>query len=222
MICPDMATTLAFVLTDASVHAGPLRALLHAAAGQTFNRVTVDGDTSTNDALFLLASGGAGGPPLTPRSTPWPAFSDAVVRVLGRLATLIVADGEGAQHVVCVRVTGAATQGEAMQVARTVATSTLVKTALYGCDANWGRVLAAVGRSGVQFNPALVEIHIGDVAVARHGQNIGPQAERAARRVMRRPAYTLEVRLGQGPGIAQLLTSDLGVDYVRLNASYRT
>lgn len=222
MIHPDMATALGFLVSDVNASPAYLRRALRAATDETLNRVSVDGDTSTNDSVYLMASGAADGPPLHGGDAPSRRFERALVEVLGELGRAMVADGEGAEHAVRIEVR-ADTEKNALRVARTIARSLLVKTALHGCDPNWGRIIAAAGRSGVKFDPARAEVSIGAVRVFRRGLPTFDEAtERAASEVMRQPHYTISVSLGTGKAQAHVLTSDLGHEYVRINADYRT
>ncbi|MEM8608050.1 MAG: bifunctional glutamate N-acetyltransferase/amino-acid acetyltransferase ArgJ [Myxococcota bacterium] len=223
MIHPDMATTLAFVTTDADVSPKVLRSLLVRASERTFNRASVDGDTSTNDSIYALASGAAGNRGLPARGTMADKFEQALVDVLEPLAKMIVADGEGAEHLVRIEVRGARTDQDAVQVARTVAGSQLVKTAIHGADPNWGRILAAAGRAGVRFNPDHTTIRIGSVRIFAEGRPTMPlSTEKRAIRVMQRTEYEIRIDLGRGRGLGHYWTCDLGHEYVRINADYRT
>jgi glutamate N-acetyltransferase/amino-acid N-acetyltransferase len=222
MIHPDMATMLAFLATDAPVAPGDLKTLLARTVEATFNRITVDGDTSTNDCVLLLAGGRAGGPALAPDRPGWDGFAALVRRVCDALATAIVADGEGATKVVTVSVRGLPTDAEALKVARQVATSSLVKTALFGADPNWGRLLSAAGQAGVPFDPEAASVTIGIAPLVRDGAHLGPEAEAAAAKVMATTAYPILLELGNGPGTASVRTCDLSYDYVRINADYRS
>ena len=183
MIRPDVATMLAFLVTDAPVSAGALQRLLGEAAEQTFNRITVDGDTSTNDTVLTLASGAAGGPPLDGDPTGLKALGAALAGVCGDLARMMVRDGEGATKVVDVRVVGASSEAAALVIARTVAESPLVKTALHGEDPNWGRIAAAVGRSGA-YEGGPLRILIGGVPIVEQGLGLGAEAEAKAHEQM--------------------------------------
>jgi len=222
MIHPDMATMLAFLATDAPVEGGALQRALAGAVARTFNRITVDGCTSTNDCVLLLAGGGAGGPVLTQEAPGWDAFTALVHEVCDALAAAIVADGEGATKRVTVTVTGLSTEAEAVAVAKAVAASPLVKTALFGADPNWGRILAAAGQAGVAFDPDRAELHIGDQALLKDGRHLGAEAEAAAAGVMAARAYGITLGLGDGPGAASVRTCDFSYDYVRINADYRS
>jgi glutamate N-acetyltransferase/amino-acid N-acetyltransferase len=222
MIHPDMgaeppqATMLAFLFTDAVVELAVLREALARAAEATFNACSVDGDTSTNDCVIALASGAS-----AERAEP-AALADAITRVSSELARSIVADGEGAEHVAEIRVSGLGNHEDARTIARTVATSPLVKTALFGKDANWGRMLAAAGRAGVKFDPARARIAIDGIEIVRLGVAVGEDAERRAAAVLAAPSYLVEIELGDGPGAFTYLTSDLGHAYVDINAGYRS
>ncbi|MEM6961925.1 MAG: bifunctional glutamate N-acetyltransferase/amino-acid acetyltransferase ArgJ [Myxococcota bacterium] len=222
MIHPNMATTLGFVMTDAVISRPMLRRVLLRAAADTFNRISVDGDTSTNDAIFLMASGALENHPIPASSPEEHRLLDSVTCVLEQVAKMIVQDGEGAEHLIRVQVNGAPSEEAGVRVARTVATSSLVKTALFGRDPNWGRVLAAMGRSGVDFDPEKVEIWIGDVAVYRFGVSMNESAEKEASAAMHQEQYTLEIRLHSGSHDAWYWTCDLGHSYVSINANYRS
>ena len=222
MIHPDMATTLACVVTDARVSATLLRRALRTATDATFNALTVDGDTSTNDTIVAMASGAAGNAPPRAGDAGEKALVAALTQVLGALGRLIVADGEGAEHLVTVRVEGAPTDAGAKAIARAIATSSLVKTALYGKDPNWGRVLAAAGRAGVPFDPSRASLDVGEVRLVTGGLAVGGDTDARAHAVMLRPEYTLTLRLGAGRGAASYLTCDFGTEYVRINADYRS
>ena len=217
MIHPQMATTLCYVLTDAGCSPVVLRKVLRYGLAGSFNAMSVDGDTSTNDTALLLASG-ASGAEVSPRS---PAkFAGAVAEVLGELATMIVADGEGASKLARVVVRGARSPDDAERAARAVANSMLVKTAIHGADPNWGRIACALGYSGARFRPEQTEIRIGGVVVSRRAAGAGKAAERRARRAMQGRELEIVVDLGAGGEEAAILTCDLGVDYVRFNSDY--
>ncbi len=223
MIHPRLATTLAFVLTDAPVRTAWWRAALRRAAASSFALATVDGDTSTNDVLLALASGAEGGTVVDERSPRAArALERSLAEVLERLARMVVADGEGAERLVRVEVRGLATERAARRVAERIATSLLVKTALHGCDPNWGRILAAAGAAGVPFDPERATLRIGDATVLRRGRPAGGQALEEAASAMRHTEYAIVLTLGRGPGRAHYWTCDLGPAYVRLNAEYHT
>ena len=220
MIHPEMATMLAVLTTDAPLGWGQAQRLLRAAVATSFNALTVDGDTSTNDCVVLLANGAAGGH-LPRASTAEKAIAAALGEVCRGLAEAIAADAEGATKLLVVRVEGAGDAAGARCIARTVAASLLVKTAVHGGDPNWGRVLAAAGRAGVAFDPNGLELRIGGHLVARRGAAY-PAGERAAARHLRRRRVEFGLRVGRGPGTATALGSDLGAGYVRINAHYRS
>jgi glutamate N-acetyltransferase/amino-acid N-acetyltransferase len=221
MIAPNMATMLAFFTTDAAVEASLLRRALVEAVGESLNRVTVDGDTSTNDCAVVLASGAKPAPAIDREGEAFDAFRRALVETARQLARTLVKDGEGVTRVAEVRVDGARTAEEADRVARTVAESPLVKTALHGGDPNWGRVLAAVGRAGVPLEIGRVSIWIGDVHVAEGGA-ARDYDEKAAATAMLEDPVRLRIRLGDGAGSGWLWTSDFSHGYVDINAHYRS
>ncbi len=220
MIHPDMATMLAFVTTDAPAAPAALRSILRSAVGESFNAISVDGDTSTNDTVLLLASGTLGGPGIAAAEEA-PELARAVAEVCRRLAWMIVRDGEGATRVMDVEITGAASEREARLAAHAVATSPLVKTALHGGDPNWGRILAAIGRSGARVSTRRVSLKAGPVVLVESG---APTAyrEAAAAKVFARERVPITADLGVGSARARLLAADLGPAYVSLNADYRS
>jgi glutamate N-acetyltransferase/amino-acid N-acetyltransferase len=222
MIHPNMATMLAFVCTDAAVDPTFLDQALRQAVEGSFNSITVDGDTSTNDMVIVLANGMAGNHEIRGNSEVGDVFAGQLAAVLLDLAKLIVKDGEGATKLVEVVVRGALSDAEARLAARSVATSNLVKTAFFGEDANWGRIIAAVGYSGAQVDPDKVEIRFGDVAVVRNGVSTGKELEEQATAVLKTPEFTVTIDLNLGAGRSAYYTSDLTYDYVRINAAYRT
>ena len=222
MIHPDLATLLVFIFTDAAATPKVLKTLLRRALPVSFNRITVDGDTSTNDTILLLAGGRAGHPVITADSPAMAALGEMLNQVMGDLASQVVADGEGAKHLFRVEVRGAATASEALKAARTVALSPLVKTAMAGEDVNWGRIMAALGRSGARFDPEQVEIAYGDVLVAQKGRGLGPEAEARAKQVIRAGAFNLTIDLNNGEFTDYYETCDYTEDYIRINASYRS
>jgi glutamate N-acetyltransferase/amino-acid N-acetyltransferase len=220
MIMPQMATMLCFVLTDLRIGAGDLRKSLSSAVETTFNRITVDGDTSTNDTVLVLANGMAGNK--EPSSSELDLFQGALKSVMGDLSAMIVRDGEGATKLVRIVVRSAATAADAERAARTVANSSLVKTAFYGADANWGRVMAALGRAGVRMEEEKISILIDDVAIVRNGLGVGTEAEGLAQEKMKGREFSLVIELGQGNYEDFVLTCDLTHEYVSINANYRT
>ncbi|MEW6399482.1 MAG: bifunctional glutamate N-acetyltransferase/amino-acid acetyltransferase ArgJ [Bacillota bacterium] len=215
MIHPDMATMLAFIFTDARAGEAALGGILRRAVDDTFNMLTVDGDTSTNDMVVLMANGASG---IDPGED---VLEQTVTRVCLDLARQIARDGEGASRYLEVEVRGAATREDARRAARAVASSSLVKTAVAGADPNWGRILAAVGHSGASFDPGRVAVSLGPVEVARHGVEV-PFDEARARLALSAPEVHIGVHLGAGPHGARAFGCDLTEEYVRINASYRS
>jgi glutamate N-acetyltransferase/amino-acid N-acetyltransferase len=220
MIHPNMATTLCFLTTDASVPPAVLRGALKRAVQESFNSITVDGDTSTNDTVLLLANGCAGGAPIT-NGEALTRFTAGLTLVAGELARLVVRDGEGATKLVEISVEGAASDLEARQAAMTVANSLLVKTALHGGEPNWGRILAALGRSGVEMNEETTDVSFGALGVVRGGLGV-PGVWDAAAAALEEKEVSIRIRLAVGNGAAKVWTSDLSEEYVRINGSYTT
>ena len=216
---PPHATMLVYLFTDIAADPDTLRAALAPAAETTFNSISIDGDTSTNDTVLLLASG-ASGVALTPALRD--AFDEALQSVCASLAFQIVDDGEGVTHVVTLEITGARSEDEARQVAKAIAHSPLNKTAWSSADPNWGRLLAAAGYSGVPFNPEAVTIWIGDQLVFEHGMRAAQFDKEAAHQAMSAREYTIRIALGQGDSACSFLTCDLTEEYVRINADYST
>jgi glutamate N-acetyltransferase/amino-acid N-acetyltransferase len=222
MIEPNLATMLAFITTDAAISAALLSRSLRDVVKSTFNSITVDGDTSTNDTVAILANGGSGAPRISMRDgADYQHFLAALESVCESLALSIVDDGEGAQRVIEIEVKGAVSDRAADQIARTIANSPLVKTAFAGADPNWGRILAAAGRSGVRFNPERTDIWIAGVAVCRRGRELGFD-ERTVHRKMLAKHVPVRIHLRSGAGVARILTCDLTIEYVHINSSYRT
>ena len=220
MIAPNMGTMLAYVFTDAAVRAADLRKVFREAVDLSFNRIVVDGDMSTNDTAAIFANGACGLPRLEGKDLS--GFAGALRELLLDLALMIVRDGEGATRVVRISVKGARSDRDAESAARAVATSPLVKTAVFGADLNWGRVIAAVGRSGTAIDPGRAEVSFAGEKVMRRGMEIDPQAVRRAVPKIRKQAYGIDVDLGLGKGSYFVFFSDLGHDYIRINAGYRT
>ncbi|MBN2032342.1 MAG: bifunctional glutamate N-acetyltransferase/amino-acid acetyltransferase ArgJ [Deltaproteobacteria bacterium] len=220
MIMPDMATMLCFVLTDLAIEGGLLRKALSSAVNKTLNRITVDGDTSTNDTALILANGTAGNGDLSP--SDFEGFEKQLTGVLGELAAMIVKDGEGATKVVTIQIKGALSKEDADKAARTVANSTLVKTAFYGQDPNWGRIMAALGRSAIEIKEELTSIWMDDVKIVHHGVGVGMLGEKEAAEIMKNTQFRVTVDLGLGNYEETLLTCDLTHEYVSINAHYRT
>ncbi|NTV15479.1 MAG: bifunctional glutamate N-acetyltransferase/amino-acid acetyltransferase ArgJ [Desulfobulbaceae bacterium] len=222
MIAPNMATMLAFVATDAVIAAGLLQAMLAEAGARSFNRITVDGDTSTNDTLLVLASGLAGNTPLVAGSGEAETFRAALNELVLDLALQIVRDGEGATKLITIRVKGAASEAEARLAAETVAESKLFKTACFGEDANWGRIIAALGRSGANFDQLKVEIAFDGVLMVKDGLGQGKAREAEATKVLKQRQFAVNIDLHQGDGAWEVYTCDLSIDYVKINADYRS
>lgn len=223
MIRPDMATMLAYIGTDACVDSAALRRCLNTAVERSFNRITVDGDTSTNDACVLVATGASGMPEIREGDECYTAFCEAVTQICERLAQLIVRDAEGATKFITVRVSGGRDSEECLQVAYTVAHSPLVKTALFASDPNWGRILAAVGRAGLSdLDVDAVQIYLDDVCIVRDGGVADGYREADGQRVMDAEEILIDIRLGRGAAGETVWTSDLSLEYVRINAEYRT
>jgi glutamate N-acetyltransferase/amino-acid N-acetyltransferase len=222
MISPHMATLLSFVITDASISLKALRQSLKEGVGESYNRVTVDGDMSTNDTLLILANGEAKNREIVPGTTGYRKFSLLLGELLFSLAQKIVRDGEGATKLVAIVVEKARTAFEAEGVARAVATSPLVKTAFFGEDANWGRILCAAGYSGASVDPNKIDIYFDDVAIVRRGEGTGSVSEEQATAVMKKREYTVRINLNQGTKKTSIFTTDFSLDYVKINASYRS
>lgn len=216
---PPHATMLVYLFTDLAADTAELDALLEPAVGRSFNCISIDGDTSTNDTVLLLASGSSG---VKLDARVGPAFLSALQLVCESLAYQIVEDGEGVTHVVTLAVSGARTEAEAMQVAQTIAHSPLCKTAWSSADPNWGRILAAAGRSGVEFDPAAATLKFGDVLMFEGGMRAVGFDEAAAHAVMLQREYTIALDLGVGTAMCRFVTCDLTEEYVRINADYST
>lgn len=224
MIRPDMATMLAFVATDAAVAPVVLQTCVSAAVNQSFNRITVDGDTSTNDACVLLATGAAGNSVIDlPEGEAYTVLLRAVTEVFMELAQAIVRDAEGATKFITIEVRGGRTESDCLEVAYTIAHSPLVKTAFFASDPNWGRILAAIGRAPIaQLNVDNVAIYLNEVRIAHNGAPDADYTEAKGLAVMRLPEIRVSVELGAGSASARIWTSDLSSDYVRINAEYRS
>ncbi len=223
MIMPNMATMLAFVLTDAQIGFVELQKALRDAVERTFNRISVDGDTSTNDMVLIMANGRADNPWIDDTdSENYQLFSDNLYTILHELALKIVADGEGATKCITIRVCGAKEKEDALLIGKTLINSSLVKTAFFGEDANWGRILAAMGRSGVRFDPDKVDVAFDDVVLVKNGLGLGPDIEEKAGEVLKKNAFCVTVDMKEGGVCEEFYTCDFSVDYVKINADYRT
>ena len=222
MIMPNMATMLAFIVTDAAVDTAWLTQVFREANDRSFNMISVDGDTSTNDTALIMANGAAGNTPLGKGNPDAEQFVALLNEVLLSLAQMIVKDGEGATKFVTITVTGAASIAEAKQAAMAVANSSLVKTAFFGQDANWGRILAAVGYSGARVNQDRLSLMFDDVLMAEAGVFAGGDAEERGTGVLRKKEFAVTIDLALGDGQATVYTSDLSYDYIKINGDYRT
>jgi glutamate N-acetyltransferase/amino-acid N-acetyltransferase len=221
MIAPEMATLLAFIVTDAPVERALLVDALNVTTGRTFNSISVDGCRSTNDTLLVLANGAAGGPPIGLDDERAGAFRDALDEVCASLARQIVEDGEGVTKVVSIVVDGATNTREARRAAGTVADSVLLRCALNGADPNWGRVLAALGTSGIPFDPNVVDVWLGGELLCENGA-VGPGDAAKARAALMDRDVEIRIGLKRGDATATVLTNDLSAEYVRINAEYTT
>jgi glutamate N-acetyltransferase/amino-acid N-acetyltransferase len=223
MISPNMATMLVFVTTDAAIGRAALQAALKAAVKPTYNSITVDGDMSTNDTVIALANGKAGNEPIKPGTKAYTAFLKALIEVNEHIAKLMVTDGEGATKCVRIEVAGARTEKDAIRIARQIGNSPLVKTAFFGQDANWGRIIGAAGAAGIKFDPLKVDIDFDDVAVVRGGvATTDPKREERATAVLKKAQFTVRVHLHSGRASTHIFASDLGHEYIRINGSYRS
>jgi len=218
MIHPNMATMLVYIFTDLDAEPKELHTALKTAVDTTFNAISVDGDTSTNDTVLLLASGAS---KVKPVASVAKKFAEALRGVCASLAEQVVRDGEGAEHLVRLQITGAKSVDEARTIARSIANSPLVKTAWAGCDPNWGRILSSVGKSGVAVDPAKINIFFGSQQVCKKG-TAHPFDVKQAHEYLKRPEYEIKVELGRGKSALEFLTCDLTAEYVHINADYST
>jgi glutamate N-acetyltransferase/amino-acid N-acetyltransferase len=221
MICPNMATMLAFITTDAEVDPAFLWRALEAAVETSFNSITVDGDCSTNDIVLVMANGAADAAPIDEFSADYQAFHSGLAQVCAKLAEMIVRDGEGATTLVRIHVLGALERAGAHKVAKKIANSLLVKTAIFGNDANWGRIIMAAGNAGVEIDSTVMDIKVGDIIMLEGGT---PRAfdETEATRLLSQKEVDITVDLHMGAESATVLTCDLSYNYVKINAEYRT
>ena len=220
MIRPDMATLLCFICSDVHIEAPLLQQGLKNAVDRTLNRITIDGDTSTNDMALMLANGLSGAKVQT--SEAQRIFESLLEDLLGDVARRLIKDGEGVTKVALIKVQGALSDADALRVADTVGHSPLVKTAFFGQDANWGRIIAAVGRAGVPINPEKIDLFFDHVQLVKQGRWCGQEAEARATAVLKQPEFSVIIDLNQGQGAESLLTSDFSVEYVKINADYRS
>jgi len=220
MIMPNMATMLSFILTDVNIDNHQLKKALSYSVDKTFNRITVDGDTSTNDTVFIMANGTAGNNALN--TDDYDGFRKGLQDVMKDLSNMIIKDGEGATKLVFITVKGAASENDAMTAARNIANSYLVKTAFYGQDANWGRIMAALGRSGIAMEENRVSILIEDIKIVEGGLAIDPDREKMAAEKMKNRSFSVSIDLNIGNHEYNVTTCDLTHEYVSINANYRT
>jgi len=221
MICPDLATMLAFITTDADIEAGLLASTLREVTETSFNSITVDGDCSTNDTVLALANGASGTRPIDESSADYPIFKSALQRVCDRLAEMLVRDGEGATKLVRIHVVGAAEREGARKIAKKIGNSLLVKTAIFGNDANWGRIMMALGNADVEIKADIIDIHLGTMALLKTGSPQG-FSEEEAKEILSQKEVDFTVNLHMGDESATVLTCDLSYEYVKINAEYRT
>ena len=222
MICPNMATMLSFLVTDASIKAPLLQRMLEKAAKGSYNRITVDGEMSTNDTVLLLANGKAGHPAINRLDREGATFQSMLSEVCQNLARNLIKDGEGATKLIEVQVLGARDLEDAKQAAYAIAHSPLVKTAFFGEDANWGRILCALGHSGARINPDRIDVFFDKSPIVKNGMGVGGRLEVRAGQVIKKPSFKVTVDLHQGKSQFSVLTTDLSLDYVKINASYRS
>jgi glutamate N-acetyltransferase/amino-acid N-acetyltransferase len=222
MIRPDLATMLSFLVTDAHIQSPLLQKILETAAEASYNRITIDGETSTNDTVLLLANGMAGHPSLNRMGRDGEAFQSMLSRVCRNLAESLVKDGEGATKFIEIVIRGARNRDDAKQAAYAVAHSPLAKTAFFGEDANWGRILCALGYSGARINPNRIDLFFDKFPVVRNGMGVGSRLEEKAGQVLKNKSFRIMVDLHQGKSSFSVLTTDLSIDYVKINASYRS
>lgn len=222
MICPNLATMLSFLVTDANLKAPLLQQMLEEAAEASFNRITVDGETSTNDTVLLLANGKAGHPLLSRMDRDGKVFQSTLIKVCESLARSLVRDGEGATKLIEIQVRGARDREDARKAAYAIAHSPLVKTAFFGEDANWGRIVSALGHSGAQIDPNRIDVFFDKIPIVKKGMGLGARLEERAGQVLKKRSFRVTVDLRQGKSQFSLLTTDLSIDYVKINASYRS
>ena len=225
MIHPNMGTMLCFLTTDCAISPAMIRTALKEVVCKTFNRISVDGDTSTNDSCIVLANGLAGNAEITEQGADYQAFTEALMTLCTELARKMAADGEGAKHLITCTVTGAADEKTAETVARSVISSTLTKAAIFGADANWGRVLCAMGYSGAEFDPETVDVSFasaaGDIAVCEKGRGL-PFDETKAKKILTEHDVEIRISMGTGAGTATCWGCDITYDYIKINGDYRT
>ena len=219
---PNMATMLSFILTDVAVEVEILKDIFNESVKYSFNRITVDAETSTNDMALIMANGKAQNPMITGLSQDLSLFRNALMEVLMELARMIVRDGEGATKLIAIHVVNAKQEEDAAKVAFSVANSSLVKTAFFGEDCNWGRIVSAIGKSGINIDPEKIDVCFGDIMVVKDGVGTGEAAEKRANQLIKREEITVMIDLNCGESEATVLTTDLSPEYVKINANYRT
>lgn len=221
MICPNVATMLSFITTDAAITPDMLQLCLGWSGDISYNCLTIDGDTSTNDTVIMLANGMAGNALISEEGPELQAFQEALDAVTTGLAKQIASDGEGATKMIEISVSGADTYAECREIAKTIANSPLVKTAMFGCDPNWGRILAAAGRSGVDFDPAQIELRLGEILLVREGEPV-EFSDTAAHDYLKERNIVVDLKVGMGSHRSTVWTCDFSYDYVKINAEYHT
>ena len=222
MIYPNLATMLSFLVTDANIKASLLQRMLEKASEVSYNRITIDGETSTNDTVLLLANGRAEHPILNQMGRDGEIFQSMLFKVCQNLAESLVKDGEGATKFIEILIRGARSKEDAKRAAYAIAHSPLVKTAFFGEDANWGRILCALGHSGVRINPNRIDVFFEKAPIVKNGMGVRPRLEEKAAEVIKKRSFKVTVDLYQGKGQFSILTTDLSLDYVKINASYRS
>ncbi len=225
MIHPNMGTMLCFLTTDCAISPAMIREALLETAKVSFNRISVDGDTSTNDTCLVLANGMAGNAEITGKNDDYYAFLEALKALCTELARMMAKDGEGAKHLITCNVAGAKDEAQAEVIAKSVISSTLTKAAIFGCDANWGRVLCAMGYSGEQFDPEKVDVHFasaaGDIAVCEQGRGL-PFDEDLAKKILTESEVEINIQMAEGDGSCTCWGCDITYDYIKINGDYRT
>jgi glutamate N-acetyltransferase / amino-acid N-acetyltransferase len=222
MIRPNLATMLSFLVTDADIKASLLQRMLEKASQDSYNRITVDGETSTNDTVLLLANGTSGHSSLNQMDRDGTIFQSMLSEVCHHLAKSVVRDGEGATKCIELLIQGAKNVEDAKRAAYAVADSPLVKTAFFGEDANWGRILCALGHSGAWINPNRIDLFFDQIPIVKNGMGVGPRNEERASQILKKKSFKVTVDLHQGKSTFSVLTTDLSIDYVKINASYRS
>ncbi len=222
MIRPDLATMLSFLVTDANIKVPLLQRMLEKAAQESFNRISVDGETSTNDTVLVLANGKAGNPPIDRLDRNGEVFQSMLSEVCQNLSKSLIKDGEGATKLIEIQVLGAQNIEDAKHAAFAIAHSPLVKTAFFGEDANWGRIICALGHSGVRINPNRIDVFFDRSPIVKNGMGVGGRLEERAGQVIKKKSFKVTVHLHQGNSQFSALTTDLSIDYVKINASYRS